>query len=611
MTHILNRSDRRRQAIMFRASSNPRCLDDRTTCGFTLVEMMVAVALVLLMMSMFASFFQMATGAMSQQKAIAENDQRERTLANVLRGDLDKRTFRDVFPFRSNEDTRQLPRSLPRRKGYFEIDEGDPLNDTDDVLQFTVVIYNTLKNKDTSPYTGKSANLTAATSIVNIVGVGASSAITVAGNFPVPTGSAIWISGSTGNDGRYLVSNATVSGGTTKLIFDTSTYLMLNNAAPIQLGNVYLEANEPDIDDGVYGNGDSISSAAEICYFLRNGILYRRVLLIRDPAIDGDAQPTFVANSQPMLYYKTGGGAAFENYPYGSPAASPSTTFWRDFDYSAFYFNGKNGSLSPGIRFHNASDSLSNSRDAQQILVSNSFSFPFSLGIPALRFGHGTAYGAYSGMPQGTYSVVTRFNMQECANVNFGYPGYMPSVGGTTISPFDRPTQAVDPVLGLSMDQATGLVSQYETDPFTSPPPRRGEDILMANVLTFDVKVWDSFDGAFVDIGDNTFFPNGPFGANPSTITKGGKVIAGRLNPAYGNSFDTWHPLAATGNGEPPYMPFATGANGQVLPSVLSAIQITINFRDLSTGQVRQTTIIQSLLDDIKLPPSTVEPPEE
>jgi len=39
--------------------------------GFTLVEMLVAVALVLLMMSIFAQIFQMATGSLSQQRGIA------------------------------------------------------------------------------------------------------------------------------------------------------------------------------------------------------------------------------------------------------------------------------------------------------------------------------------------------------------------------------------------------------------------------------------------------------------------------------------------------------------------------------------------------------------
>lgn len=578
---------------MFHSSKTSLMNARITKRGFTLVEMLVAVTLVLLMMTMFAQFFQMATNAMSQQRGISENDQRERLLQNVFRGDLDKRTFRDVFPFRSNEDTREIPRSLPRRMGYFEIDEGDPLNDTDDVLQFTALVHNVLKNKDVTPFTGKARNLSpVAVAITGVTSTGNTSTITVASalNFTVPT--AVWISGSTGNDGRYI---AVPNGNSTTVILDTSTYVMLNNPTPLQLGTLYVETNEAEIDDGVYGNNSGTSGAAEICYFLRNGILYRRVLLIRDSAIGTDSQPT-LANGNPLLYSNA---TKAENYPYGVPSNAPTTSFWRDFDYSAFYFNGKNGAVSPGVRFHHSSDSLSNSIDAQQVLLSNSVSFPFSLGIPTLRYGHGSPYGAVPGMPQGTYSVVSRFTLQECANLNFGYPGYMPAAG----CPLDR--------MDLTINPATGAVSQYEIDPLVSPPPRRGEDILMSNVLTFDVKVWDSMNNTFVDIGDATFFPNGPFGSNPPTIQKAGKTIAGRLNVAYGNSFDTWHPLAGTGTGEPPYMPFAVGANGQLLPAVLTAVQITINFRDTSSGSIRQTTIVHSLLDKIKPPPQTIEPPEE
>lgn len=88
-------------------------------------------------MSFFARIFVEATESLSKQRGIAENDQRGRLLTTTIRGDLDARTFRDVFPFRANEDTRQLGHSISRRSGYLEIDEGDPADPTDDVLSFT------------------------------------------------------------------------------------------------------------------------------------------------------------------------------------------------------------------------------------------------------------------------------------------------------------------------------------------------------------------------------------------------------------------------------------------------------------------------------------------
>src|SRR5690349_21540281 len=68
--------------------------------GFTLVEMLVSVTLVLLMMLMFAEIYGLAQDSISKQKGIAENDQKARILTQVIRRDLDTRTFRSVYPFK-------------------------------------------------------------------------------------------------------------------------------------------------------------------------------------------------------------------------------------------------------------------------------------------------------------------------------------------------------------------------------------------------------------------------------------------------------------------------------------------------------------------------------
>src|SRR6476661_2311814 len=84
--------------------------------GFTLVEMLVAVAVVVVMMSLFATIFQMATGAMQKQKGISENDQHVRLVVTMLRNDLRTsqkdaatgalvqcRTFRVLVPWGAGE----------------------------------------------------------------------------------------------------------------------------------------------------------------------------------------------------------------------------------------------------------------------------------------------------------------------------------------------------------------------------------------------------------------------------------------------------------------------------------------------------------------------------
>ncbi len=631
----------------------PTVVRSRRVAGFTLVEMLVSVAIVLLMMSMFAQIFQMATGSLSQQRGIAENDQKARMLTTTVRGDLELRTFRDVFPFRAGEDTRQLGHSLARRAGYFEIDENDPFDDTDDVLSFTASVNIKLQNKDGSPFTGRATALSAR-AITNLT----ANSIDIAGSYAsvIPANLRVWIVGSLGpngetNNGRYTVTSST---GTTTInfpanSFNTAAYHPTLPSDPDRgWGYICLSESEPEFDDGLFGNDTAVSSAAEVCYFLRSGVLYRRVLLIREPASGADAQPTWTTGA-PQLWNSS---TLNENYP----TSGTATTFWRDFDYSAFYFSGKmssTGTQAPGVRFHNAAESLSNSSQAPLRLTNDTItltptSFPVSLGIPHLRFGHSTSSGlpqdastiAVLPGPDNDYSTagdnvqvrIGRFNLQECSNSAFGYPGIIPAGG----NPFGRTDLQINP--------NTGLVIQYSDAPtapylnaavplFPGQTSRRGEDILMSNVLSFDVKVWDPIYNSFVDLGDDTDAPNGPFSS----------TARGRLNTAYAPGpnhfrFDTWHPLASiSGNGEPPIVPFNRGVDG--LPGVagtdddgnstiddlselgwsgsddrpesLSAIQITINYRDISSSQVRQVTIVQSLVDRVKLTPVTNEAPEE
>ena len=127
--------------------------------GFTLVEMLVAVTLTLLMMTLFAQVFQMAGSSISKQRGLAENDQRSRTLQTIIKADLDKRTNRWVYPFAAGEDVSAPESYIGKRQGYLCISENNPTNKVDDTLQFTMSATITARNKDTSPYYGKATTL--------------------------------------------------------------------------------------------------------------------------------------------------------------------------------------------------------------------------------------------------------------------------------------------------------------------------------------------------------------------------------------------------------------------------------------------------------------------
>ena len=521
----------------------------------------------------------------------------------TIRGDLDRRTFRDVVPFRANEDTRQLGHSLARRAGYFEIDEGSSSSGEDDVLQFTASVNISLHASNSAPFVGRCATLSGQT-IQSL----SSNTITLSGDYSsvISTSNPLWIAGSTSsagysNNGRYFPTVVSVSNNVTTITFPSNSFNTRaydsSTGATAAWGVLCLSESDPDFDDGVFGNGATISSTAEISYFLRNGNLYRRVLLIRDTANGGDAQPTW-SNGTPILW----GAATASTENYGSVNNASSSTFWRDFDFSAFYFGGvntSNGLIMKGIRLHDTRDSMSNSSQPAVMLVDETQSpvtlFPISLGIPHLRFGHSTR----TGFPQDMVNIPTRFVLQECSNSAFGYPGNID--GGN--NPFDTTNLTLNSSTALS---DPGLVTSFSGQTF-----RRGEDILMTNVLTFDVKVLDPNSGSFVNLGDD----NAPLGRGMTKPTFG-RTSVGRLNTTYGPNdhfrFDTWHPLASVGTGvndnEPPYVPFSF-SSGKAVP--LSAIQITINYRDPSSNQVRQLTIIQSLVDRLKPNSVTNEAPEE
>jgi hypothetical protein len=165
----------------------------------------------------------------------------------------------------------------------------------------------------------------------------------------------------------------------------------------------------------------------------------------------------------------------------------------------------------------------------------------------------------------------------------------------------------------LTINSANGLVANYSDE-----TQRRGEEILLTNVIEFDVKVWDEGVRQFVNLGHD--IPGGHY--NDANRNK---------TPDYGNRYDTWHPHPALG--EPPYRPTSVGIDRQpgvagenddldtgpnpidsppVPPSTesaergwlgtddevrLKAIQITVRYMDPQDKLVRTVTITESLTE--------------
>lgn len=123
--------------------------------GFTLIEMLVATTLVVLMMLMFAQIYTAAIRSVSDQQAIARNDQRARAIDQVLRADLMRASFREIPGARGLVPLVNGDSVHYRQKGYFYFSENDPLNPQDDVLQFTMFVAPDSRSKDSTPFYGR------------------------------------------------------------------------------------------------------------------------------------------------------------------------------------------------------------------------------------------------------------------------------------------------------------------------------------------------------------------------------------------------------------------------------------------------------------------------
>ncbi len=467
--------------------------------GFTLVEMIVSVALVLLMMLMFTQIFEILSGSMVTQRGLSENDQRARMLTTIMKADLDNRTFQYLLPFVGQdsdtfsftptpEDPRNKALRATDRQGYFYISENDPNDTTDDLIQFTVSRTASGSSVEQPFYFGKAIDL--------------SGHLEAAGN-----------------------------------TFDNS--------------KLSKNPNQPDADDArLVSDETSQSSAAEVCYFLRGSNLYRRQMLIREPlglsGIGGSQPKTSATAGNEEFFVRPGDSTPL----YGDRPSPPrDDNFWGDFDSSAFMFVDGSDRYA---RFHDSA-SLNNETT---VTAPN-----LPLAYPRTRFGFNHVTGRSREFA--TYLPDTgpipptspipvfmgRFTQGETSKSTFNYPHELTE---NTVGGGGNPMNAASgPEFYIVPDDRSLVAFNDPNDrssgvSFNSNGDRRSEDLVLANVISFDVKVFDDAATKFVDIG-------GP-AANTFAAAKNQNTDTGNLQ--YQNVFDTWHWHSLVndgGNSDPPY----------------------------------------------------------
>lgn len=488
--------------------------------AFTLVEMLVSVTLVLMMMGLFASIFQIATGSMTKQRGISQQDQRARILATNIRKDLQHRTLRYMYPFSPDEDSLTSPTSFANRTGYFYISTNDPYSGLDDVIQFTVNANITTEDPDTTPFFGRAAELV-----------------------------------------------------------DRST----SGASPTSL---HVNPNQPEADDGALAaNSGASSPYAEICYFVRNGNLYRRVVLIREPlnvaGQDLVAQPT---------------SRSGYDYFSGQPDQSDVSTYDGLFKVAngSFIADGGGGTLSNDFQLlfdHAASADLGSNQKANVLGVealSNETADPAAniLANPARRWGFNPVTKRsreHSRIANATNPSVFigRYTQAETSSLNFNFPQNTSRVKTTppnfsaadsnTVLGNGNPMDVVNTPVTLN---SYGVVSEFDSALTATTEGRGGirrvEDLLLANVHEMKVELWDQRLQRFVVPGHsyrNLGTAIGQFGDYHATrcLNLQNGPISGVNSGAV---FDTWHPNAAAfdsdgsggalslGERHSPYLPY-------------------------------------------------------
>lgn len=446
--------------MKFAASHNLQTTRAKHPRGFTLIEMLISVTLVLLMMVMFAEIFGLASDSMTLQRALADNDQKVRAFTTVMRADLQKRTFQRVVPFHPLEDVDLQSELFEPRRGYLYISLNDPANAVDNLLQFTTLTTIRLENSDETPYYGNAAGLVSL------------------------------------NPGVASVATA-------------------HSVTPVEGAEIEIRRNsqQPEHDDGeLRMNFAAASKAAEIAYYVRGGRLYRRTILVRDPiAVAGSSTPqprmTWDASTNqplatPIEYLRHSNADTTFNGQYAKydptlPSATPgwsySDDYWADFSFSAYSAPGPDGAVLLDER------SLANDQliaSAENLGVTNGATLS---GSPArcFRFGFDQTNGVSREFSRAdpsdpNFYFIGRYTAEEMSHGDFNFPQNGSTAFGNPATSGDNPMS-----YGVSPSDANqdGIIDEFAAG------PRRGEDLMLSNVHAFEIDVWDDRLGAFVQVG--------------------------------------------------------------------------------------------------------------
>jgi hypothetical protein len=199
-------------------------------------------------------------------------------------------------------------------------------------------------------------------------------------------------------------------------------------------------------------------------------------------------------------------------------------------------------------------------------------------GVPrefAFQYNSGTnsVTGAFA--PLGPMFFFGRYTQEETSNSAFQFPGDLPAVAGANFLP-------MGPASLLALDSNNYTMWLLDGNPPTTPKSlaggqRRGEDILLTNVVSFDVKLWDphySESAGGLDVNRNGVIDPGPGGfADIGHAAAGDFSRANNAFPVYGPQIDSGYNLTG--------LAANTWAPAFTYQRPLQATGITYNFNNV------------------------------
>lgn len=347
---------------------------------------------------------------------------------------------------------------------------------------------------------------------------------------------------------------------------------------------------------GRFGSSTIESPVAEVAWFVRGNVLYRRVLLVAPWVNNADLNGDNIPDLSQL------GGQSVYDFC--------DVSVRRDWQTGAWLANSLGDLTNRENRF------------AHWVVPQQPFPYEASvwglLGLPTLQE---TSHPAW--MNLASWAGISLLPLPHASLVR-SQPSFQTDLW---LSPYMWTTRLGS---GINVDQVTGTLVDF-------PGPRVGEDVVLTNVIGFDVKVWDPAapvqmapdgeavypgdpgfgtgpavgPGAFVDLGwgGGQF---GGFGEPKSGL--GGRYVDGTLRPIPTRVYDTWS-LFYEYDGQRQYAPTVdAGTNGfdddgdgvvddpdemdtlPPYPAPLRAIQVRIRVFEPDTKQIRQVTLIHSFL---------------